>query len=91
MRRTPSTPEKARKSADARLKANDAALQQAWRNDVKAGPEHQQKYQWRAATEWLRSEATALSDAQRQQLLEHVIGLCRDMNAQARLTVVPAG
>lgn len=89
MRRTPTTAAKAAKSANARLISNQAALRTAWEKDVAAGPDGGLRHQWRAATEWLRSEATALTVEQRQQLLDHVIGLCQNANSQARLTVLP--
>lgn len=89
MRKSPTTLEKAAKSANARLNANQGALTAAYARDVEAGPDGKQRNQWRAATEWLRSEVTALSDADRQQLLDHVIGLCQNANQQARLTVIP--
>lgn len=88
MRRTPTTPAKAARSADARLAANEEALRAAWQDDRRAGTGT--KHQLRVATAWLRSEVTALADEQGQQLLAHVVQLCRDANAQARLTVIPA-
>lgn len=90
MRRTPTTPEKATRSANARLEANQRALRLAYEQDVQEGPEFGQRHQWRAATAWMRSEATALTGEQRQQLLTHVIELCQTANAQARLVVMPA-
>jgi hypothetical protein len=89
MRRTPTTPARAKRSADARLEANSRALQQAYADDVRAG-NGSRRYQWRAATEWLRSEVTALPEEDSQLLLDHIIQVCRDANAQARRTVVPA-
>lgn len=88
MRRIPNTPEKAAKSADARLTRNQAALRAAWEQDARDGSSTELRNQWRAATDWLRSEVTALTPQQRQQYLDHVIELCQSANAQARLTVL---
>lgn len=88
MRRTPTSPAKAARSANSRLEANQAALREAWEQDVKEGPDFKQRHQWRAATNWLRSEVTALSDADRQALLAHLIETCQTANVQARKTVV---
>ena len=90
MRKSPSTPERANRSADSRLKANQTKLQEAYRRDVAAGPAGKQRHQICAATEWLRSELTAIPDADRQRILDHVITLCQDANTQARRTVIPA-
>lgn len=88
MRRTPTTPERAARSANSRLKANQDGLRAAYAKDIADGPAGKQRHQWRAATEWLRSEVTALTAEQRQQLLNHVIELCQNANQQARLTVM---
>lgn len=90
MRRTPTTAERAVRSANSRLEANQAELQKAYAKDVADGPAGKQRYQIRAATEWLRSELTAIPAEDRQRILAHVIGLCRDANTQARMNVTPA-
>jgi hypothetical protein len=87
MRRTPTTVDKAEKSANARLTANQDALHAAYAQDVKEGPAGGLRHQYRAAAAWLRSEATALGGEDRQNVLNHLIQLCQKANAQARQTV----
>jgi len=89
MRRTPNTPEKAARSANSRLEANQAALQRAYRADAEAGVDGGLRNQFQVATAWLRSEVTALAPGQRQQLLDHLVELCQTANVQSRMTVVP--
>ncbi len=89
MRRTPSTIEKAERSANLRLDANQRALQEAYEADVREGPAAKQKRQFQVVTAWMRSEVTALTPEQRQQFLDHMVGLCQQANQQSRMTVLP--
>lgn len=75
---------KASESADRRLTRNQAAVQQAWQDDVREGPDYQQRHQWRAVTGWLMSEAKNVTDEERANMLAHLLKLCQEMNGWSR-------
>ena len=81
---TPMEQRRPARSADRRLAEYERRLQEAAVADRQSGPEWKQRRQWNAVVGWLLAESKRVSDAEREQVLTHLVECARQMNGWSR-------